>query len=50
MYPYLGLPGGSNGEGPASWVGLLVVWLLTVAVVGGLLAMLFYAVQLIGKS
>ncbi|WP_425619328.1 hypothetical protein NA78x_003067 [Anatilimnocola sp. NA78] len=37
----MGLPGGSSGEGPASWAGLLLVVTVAGIVIGGLVYLLF---------
>jgi hypothetical protein len=42
-YPFWGLPGGSSGEGPATWVGVVIVAVATALVVAGIVAALFYA-------
>jgi hypothetical protein len=41
---FSGLPGGSNGAGPATWLTLLFVAALTLLAMSGLVRMLFQAV------
>lgn len=48
-YPFWGLPGGSSGEGPATWGGVAFVALATALVVAGIVAALFYATGLIDQ-
>ncbi len=45
-----GLPGGSNGEGPATLAGLLFVAFATAIVVAALVAALFYTVDMIEQT
>lgn len=42
-----GLPGGAGREGPATWLGLAFVTFITILVVAGVVAALFYAAELI---
>ena len=50
MYPICGLPGGSSGEGPATTLGIILMVSAAAIFVVTLLALLFYAADMIEHS
>jgi len=41
---FSGLPGGSNGEGPATWLGLMAVAAITLLAMSGLMSLIWQVV------
>ncbi len=49
-YPFWGLPGGSSDEGPATTLGVILMVIAAAIFVAALLALLFYAADMIEHS